>query len=256
MKKRSLLLLLVLVFLIPGLLGLSVFSTVGFLRTTGGPMTGAILWPNNSVMLQAKDSGGTTRTVLLNDSSNEVLLNGIGNNVGFGDGAGSYSLLCTTGRACQFNGTVSSTLPCGTNHARTGPNNCTRTTTDASGVTVGTGCTTVNLLSNWDVPSAAKTVDLTATFTLVGGSAAGVESIGLAFFSDAGCTTALGGWGQSTTIIYQGYVQAVAAGQYSVHLHGNLYNNGATTIYAKKTETVAGTGSTTLVLRPDIGYTD
>jgi hypothetical protein len=135
--------------------------------------------------------------------------------------------------------------------SRIAPSLCLRTAAGsaAASITINATCTTLDLSAGAAVPSSARAVVGRVGLTLESGTAAGLQDIRVAFFSNSGCTLKLPTDQEGTggTIDAQLASRAsVADGVIDVATFTPiiLYTQGATTIYAIKTESLVAGGAT------------
>jgi hypothetical protein len=165
-------------------------------------------------------------------------------------GSGSF----TTG---AFSGFVTSTKAAVTNFTRVGPNQAVKSGGSTSSTTINTTCTTINLSTD-GITSSAQTIRIRVVTRLYSGTAAGEQIVGTTFYSDSGCTTVLNGDGKHFPLENRSYTLDTVAG----HIYSGTYNDlwvhnaGATTIYAKKIETLNAGGTSYSSFLEVTGYTD
>ncbi len=166
--------------------------------------------------------------------------------VGFFDSNGNQSII----------GTYQSTKACATNHARSSPDECVRSTGSGTTVTIGTTCTTIDMATTWSIPSSAKAIRFIMDNQIYSGTATGGVVLTVVFYSNSGCTTKLGGDTNSVDTYYLVYNTLTSAGTLigDIRIPVNVFNNGATTIYAKKFESLPAGASTGAVLTTPSAY--
>lgn len=193
----------------------------------------------------------------------------------FASGFGGSSGVGGMPGAPVFSGTVSSTKATASNYTRDTPNQSTLATACVgsgceTATTVATTCTAINLESGTagdrfaaGDASKAKSVLLKLLTNITTGTA-GQTWVGTKFYSDSGCTSVLSG------ISGQFYAVGTTSGFPVVHIAAStgtsvtwpltsmvlIRTNGASTIYAKKTESL-GTGATdSVAVMAVLGYFD
>lgn len=127
-------------------------------------------------------------------------------------------------------------------------------------VSIGTVCTAIDL-THFRLTSTAKSVTLHLEIDLIAGTSAGVQQANVIFYTDSGCTILMGGMGINNADghQYRSFAgSAVPNGQEFAmnESHVEVFNNGSTTIYAKRVNTVVNGGAALADIEEVISYND
>lgn len=164
-------------------------------------------------------------------------------------GCGSPAKICTFQQI-----TPSSSVACPTGYTRSLVIWCVRTT--ATGVTeiINTTCTTLSIGTDYGVSATTVLIRPNLAMGILDGTVAGTQSVTVTFYSDAACTTKLGGDGISFSPAYE-VASLSTAGTSQIIQQPFLYVNGATTIYAKYVGVfqTGGSGSVSILDIPLMG---
>lgn len=158
----------------------------------------------------------------------------------------------------NFEGPLTSTLAAAPNFTRITPNLSIRTAGAPGSTAIGTTCTAISLNATYGIPATALSITASLTVSLSGGTATGLVGAQPIFYSENTCTTRLGGQQSAQNAFWEVFSSVTASQLVSLVqvTPFQLYINGATTIWAKKTEVLC-TGCTTAVSFIDAyAYTD
>jgi hypothetical protein len=239
----------------PMLMGLTILGGYGYLKLTGGTLTGP-LTALAKICTTACNAGGSagdiTASRLLAPPTGALYFGDNVNAYLIFDGLG-WTLGGISGAGLAVAGPLTSTMPAATYFTRVGPNLQIKSVASATPVSISTSCTTIPLTTNFGVPATAKAIILAEKSSLVSGTVAGDEFVLANYYSDAGCSTLLGGDGGFTPVYNQSWILDTTAGhQYQVLVKDKLLlTGGLTTIYGQRVQTI-NTGGTTAVFALDV----
>lgn len=230
--------------------GFTIWGGTQFIALTGGTLTGPLISTvASNGAFQAPNSAGTCTSGLTPYTFSSGLTTGWGF-----DGTTFYS--CTNGaqgvaqNTTTFNipGILSSTRAAATGFTRIGPNMQIQTGAPPATTAITTACTAIALTSTYNVPATSKAITAHVILRLATGTAIGLQNVQVHFYSDAGCTTILGGTQVVTTLEVENLDNYLTAGYSNPQVTGTafLYSNGAANIYAKKFETLTTGGATSV----------
>lgn len=233
----------------PMLMGLTILGGYGFLKLTGGTMTGNIAISKNSPTVDLVGTGAPQITLDATPGGGQSSqIHQAGNFLTFSQTnvADRFTVDITNG-AFGLTGPLSSGLAAATGYTRIAPNMQIQTGAPPAATAITTACTTIPMTGTYHVPATAKAITAHISLTLQTGTAIGLQSVQANFFSDAGCTTALGGTQVSSSKNLYNLDNYITAGQYNPAVPATvfLYSNGAANIYAKKVESLTTGGAST-----------
>lgn len=133
---------------------------------------------------------------------------------------------------------------CATDYTRVGTSKCVHSTnSNPSQITINSTCTTIDLNSQYGVPSTAKSVLLLIRLSETSGTVTGTPITYVEYYTDSGCSTILNDVVPKPEIAV--YSAQTSAGRNIEEIDAgvNMYINGATTVYMKRLDTtITGSG--------------